>query len=165
MPVFRPADVLAALHRHRVKYVLIGGLAATLHGSPVTTQDAVICPEREPENLDRLAAALRELHARVRTEGVEDGLPFACDAKFFQMMSMANLVTDAGDVDVTFDPAGTGGYPDLARNAVSIDVDGVTIPTASLEDVIRSKTAADRPKDRAALPVLHEVLRQLNQRK
>ena len=165
MPVFRPEDVLAALHRHRVHYVLIGGLAATLHGSPVTTQDADICPERSPENLDRLAAALRDLHARIRTEGVEDGLPFACDAKFFQMMAMANLVTDAGDVDVTFEPAGTGGYADLARNAITIELDGVAIPTASLEDVIRSKTAADRAKDRAALPVLHEVLRQLSERK
>lgn len=65
--------------------MLVGGLAATLHGSPVTTQDADICPERTPENLERLAAAMRELRARIRTEGVEDGLPFACDAKFFEM--------------------------------------------------------------------------------
>ena len=148
-----------------MKYVLIGGLAATLHGSPITTQDADICPAKEPENLERLSTALRELHARIRTEGVDGGLPFACDAKFFEMMSMANLVTDAGDVDVTFDPAGTAGYADLARNAVCIELDGVAIPTASLEDIIRSKTAADRPKDRAALPVLHEVLRQLSERK
>ncbi len=165
MAVFRPADVLSALHRHRVKYVLIGGLAATLHGSPITTQDADICPERDRENLDRLAAALRELNARIRTEGVDDGLAFACDAKFFQMMSIANLATDAGDVDVTFEPSGTGGYEELVRNAIEIEVDGVVIPTASLEDIIRSKTAANRPKDRAALPVLHEVLRQLKQNK
>jgi hypothetical protein len=153
--------VLAALDRHHVRYVLIGGLAAALHGSPVTTQDADICPERNAENLARLAAALRELHARIRAEGVEDGLPFACDAKFFEMMSMANLVTDAGDVDVAFEPSGTSGYADLARNAVTIDVDGVAVSIASLEDVIRSKTAANRPKDLAALPILQEVLRQL----
>ncbi len=96
---------------------------------------------------------------------LDNGLPFACDAKFFEMMSMANLVTDAGDVDVAFDPAGTGGYVDLARNAITIDLDGVAIPTASLEDIIRSKTAANRPKDIAALPVLLEVLRQLRKRK
>ncbi|HEX4517331.1 MAG TPA: hypothetical protein VH054_27485 [Polyangiaceae bacterium] len=148
-----------------MRYVLIGGLAAALHGSPVTTQDADICPERNAENLARLAAALRELHARIRAEGVEDGLPFACDAKFFEMMSMANLVTDAGDVDVAFEPSGTSGYADLARNAVTIDVDGVSVPIASLEDVIRSKTAANRPKDLAALPVLREVLRQLRDRR
>ncbi len=160
MPLFRPAQVLATLDRHGVTYVLVGGLAATLHGSPVTTQDADICPERTPENLERLAAAMRELHARIRTEGVADGLPFACDSKFFEMMSLANLVTDAGDVDITFEPSGTQGYVDLRRNAITIEVDGVAIPTASLEDVIRSKRAADRPKDRAALPVLEEVLRQ-----
>ncbi|HEY2368341.1 MAG TPA: hypothetical protein VGH87_18210, partial [Polyangiaceae bacterium] len=91
--------------------------------------------------------------------------PFACDAKFFEMMSMANLVTDAGDVDVAFEPSGTSGYADLARNAVTIDVDGVSVPIASLEDVIRSKTAANRPKDLAALPVLREVLRQLRDRR
>jgi len=147
-----------------VRYILIGGLAAALHGSPLTTQDADICPERDAENLERLAAALRGLNARIRTEGVEGGLPFACDAKFFAMMALANLVTDAGDVDVSFEPAGTQGYADLVRGAVSMDVDGVTIPTASLEDVVRSKTAANRPKDRAALPVLNEVMRQLRER-
>ena len=163
MPVFRPADVLAALDRHEVRYVLIGGLAAALQGSPVTTQDADICPERGQENLERLAAALRELHARIRTEGVADGLPFACDAKFFEMVALTNLVTDAGDVDVSFVPAGTAGYEDLAENAVVIDIDGTKVPVAALEDVIRSKAAADRPKDRAALPVLREVLRQVRE--
>ena len=164
MAVFRPREVLAALDRHQVRYVLIGGLAAAFHGSPSATQDADICPDRDPDNLVRLAAALKDLHARIRTEGVEDGLPFACDAKFFAMMSMTNLVTDAGDVDVTFDPAGTGGYSDLVRNAITIELDGVAIPTAALEDVIRSKTAANRPKDQAALPVLHELLRQVRGR-
>ena len=91
MPVFRPEQVLGALHRHGVKYVLIGGLAATLHGSPITTQDADICPERETQNLERLAAALRELHARIRTEGVDGGLPFACDARFFHRAALPVL--------------------------------------------------------------------------
>lgn len=160
MPVFRPAELTATLHRHGVRYVLIGGLAGTLHGSPMTTQDADICPERTPDNLEHLAVALRELHARIRTEGVEEGLPFACDARFFETISLVNLVTDAGDLDVSFEPSGTQGYSDLQRGAVTIDVGGVAIPTASLEDIIRSKRAADRPKDRAALPILEEVLRQ-----
>ena len=160
MPAFRPAELTAALQRRGVRYVLIGGLAGTLHGSPLTTQDADICPERTPDNLERLASALRDLHARIRTEGADDGLPFACDARFFETIALVNLVTDAGDLDVAFEPAGTGGYDDLQRAAVVVDVDGVAISTASLEDVIRSKRAADRPKDRAALPVLEEVLRQ-----
>jgi len=138
------------LQRHGVLYVLIGGLAATLHGSPTRTADSDICPERSPANLDRLAAALRELHARIRTEGVVGGLAFACDAKFFATVALANLVTDAGDLDVAFEPTGTRGYEDLAAHAVVMDLDGLEVPVASLEDVIRSKTAADRPKDRAA---------------
>lgn len=161
---FHPESQLATLHRHGVRYVLIGGLAATLHGSPMRTADSDICPERSPDNLDRLAAALRDLHARIRTEGVEGGLPFACDAKFFATITLANLITDAGDMDIAFEPSGTRGYEDLAANALVIDLDGLEIPVASLEDIIRSKTAAGRPKDRAALPVLHEVLRQARAR-
>jgi hypothetical protein len=160
MTRFRPEDQLAALNRHGVRYVLIGGLAATLHGSTARTADSDICPEKSPENMERLATALSELHARIRTEGVEGGLPFACDAKFFAQMPMTNLVTDAGDMDVTFEPSGTTGYDDLAQNAVVIDLGGLEVPVAALEDVIRSKEAANRPKDLATLPLLRELLRQ-----
>lgn len=86
MTRFRPEAHLATLNRHRVLYVLIGGLAATLHGSTARTADTDICPQRTEENLERLARALRELHARIRTEGVEGGLPFACDGKFFALL-------------------------------------------------------------------------------
>lgn len=164
MTRFKPEEQLAALNRHGVRYVLIGGLAATFHGSPTRTADTDICPERTPDNLARLAGALRELHARIRTEGVDGGLPFACDARFFAQVDLANLVTNAGEMDVSFIPSGTAGYPDLVQNAVRVDLDGLEIPVASLEDVIRSKTAANRPKDRATLPVLHEVLRQRKER-
>jgi hypothetical protein len=108
-----------------------------------------------------LALALRELHARIRTEGVVGGLPFACDAKFLGGVDLLNLETDAGDLDLTFHPSGTAGYADLAQREERFDLDGTVAPTASLEDIIRSKAAADRPKDREALPVLRELARQL----
>ena len=73
--------LFATLHRHKVVYVLIGGLAAVFHGSPFPTEDADITPDTDGANLTRLAAALRELHARIRTESVPEGLPFACDAQ------------------------------------------------------------------------------------
>ena len=161
MRPFSPEVQLAALNKHGVLYVLIGGLAATLRGSPLRTGDADVCPERTPENLDRLSAALRELHARIRTESVADGLPFACDRQFFAQVALANLVTDAGDLDVSFQPSGTQGYRDLAQNADVIDLGGLEVPVASLDDIIRSKTAANRPKDLAALPVLRELARQI----
>src|SRR6266404_7598725 len=96
-----------------VEYVIIGGLAATLHGSPLRTGDADVCPSRDPENLSRLAAALQAMGARIRTESVADGLPFACDAAFFRTVELANLVTRFGDLDVAFIPSGTQGYADL----------------------------------------------------
>ncbi|MEB3983182.1 hypothetical protein OQ968_18130 [Mycobacterium sp. 663a-19] len=145
------------LHRHRVTYVLIGGLAAVYHGSPFPTEDADITPEPGRRNLVRLSAALRELNARVRTEAAPEGLPFACDEQALAAETW-NLVTDAGDLDISFQPAGTHGYRDLHRDATSAEIYDVTVEIASLRDVIRSKQAANRPKDQRVLPTLREIL-------
>lgn len=146
------------LAEHEVRYVLIGALAATLHGSPIRTGDADICPARDRQNLERLAAALQEMGARIRSDAVEGGAEFTCDAEFLDRMQLCNLVTDHGDFDLSFVPTGTEGYEDLAERAVLYDLDGVTVPVASLVDVIRSKEAAGRRKDLEALPTLRELL-------
>lgn len=151
--------MLGTLHRHEVDYVLIGALAATIHGSPIRTNDADICPDREPSNLGRLAAALREMEAKVYTAEEPDGLDFACDAEGLDRSEIWNLVTRHGRLDISFTPSGTNGYGDLRREAVQMDVgDGVVVAVASLLDVIRSKEAAGRAKDRAVLPLLREML-------
>ncbi|HYO04123.1 MAG TPA: hypothetical protein VET27_20535 [Mycobacterium sp.] len=152
------ARLFEVLHRHEVVYVLIGGLAAVFHGSPFPTEDADITPQNDRPNLDRLAAALRELNARIRTETVPEGLPFACDAEGLAAAQTWNLQTDAGDLDVAFQPSGTHGYSDLRRDATAAQLYNVTVHVASLSDVVRSKAAADRPKDRRALPALREIL-------
>ena len=121
--------LLEVLERHKVEYVLIGGLAAVYHGSPFPTGDADITPRTDRTNLARLAAALKDLDARVRTESEPDGLPF----RF-------------------------GGYRDLRRDAEPAQLYGVTVRIASLADVIRSKQAANRPKDQRVLPTLREIL-------
>lgn len=146
------------LDRHKIAYVLIGGLAAVYHGSPFPTEDVDITPQSDRPNLARLMAALRELNARVRTESEPDGLPFACDADSLAAVHMWNLSTDAGDLDVAIEPAGTGGYLDLRRDAISVQLYGSTVRVASLADVIRSKQAANRPKDQRVLPTLREIL-------
>lgn len=148
-------DVLA---RHRVVYVLIGGLAAVYHGSPFPTEDADITPEATRQNLVRLAAALTEVGARVRTEGVPEGLPFRCDAETLAAAQTWNLTTDVGDVDISFEPSGTRGYSDLKRAAATAELYGVGVRVASLADVIRSKQAANRPKDQRVLPTLRAIL-------
>lgn len=150
--------LFGALHRHNVAYVLIGGLAAVYHGSPFPTEDADITPDAETANLDRLAAALRELNARIRTESEPAGLPFACDAASLAAVQVWNLVTDAGDLDLSLRPSGTQGYPDLRRDATETELYGVTVRIASLADVIRSKQAANRPKDQRVLPTLRTIL-------
>ncbi len=155
--------MLRTLERHGVRYLLIGGLAATLHGSPLRTGDADICPARDPENLERLAAALRELQARIRAADMAAGVAFACDARFLGQVELLNLTTAYGDLDIAFRPHGTTGYDDLASHAVRYDLEGLIVPVASLDDVIRSKRAAGRVKDEIALPTL-ETLRAQRQR-
>ncbi len=162
---FEPEAILAALEGERVRYIVIGGLAAALHGSPLLTQDIDICPARDLENLERLARALRGIGSKIRTDDAPDGLPFACDAVFFQNVELVNLTTLYGDLDVAFTPAGTAGYSDLARQARPLAITAELAPAiAALEDVIRSKQAANRPKDVAAMPTLRTLLAELRRR-
>jgi hypothetical protein len=154
-----PERIVTTLAAHGVHYVLIGALAARLQGFPRLTADADITPDRSRENLERLAAALRDLGARVYTEAVPEGLAFDCSAQTLARAELWNLVTSAGRLDLAFAPAGTQGFADLARDAVRYRVFGVDVLAASLADIIRSKQAADRPQDRQDVIVLREILR------
>lgn len=155
---FRPERILEVLAAHGVRAVLIGGFAAVIHGSPYVTTDVDVVPDLDDANMVRLSQALRALHARVWTESEREGLPFDHSAASLANAAAWNLVTDAGRVDVTFVPAGTSGYADLARDAVHLTILGAEVDVASLADVIRSKEAADREKDRLVLPVLRRLL-------
>jgi hypothetical protein len=156
---FDPERLIRTLAAHDVHYVLIGALAARLFGFPRVTADADITPERSAENLDRLAAALRELDARVYTDAIPEGLVFDCTRAMLARAELWNLVTDAGRVDIAFRPAGTEGYDDLRRGAVAFDVFGAKLDVARLEDILRSKEAAGRPKDRRDALLLREMIK------
>ncbi|MEO8424785.1 MAG: hypothetical protein ABI595_12855 [Actinomycetota bacterium] len=158
MAEFKPRDLLQVLDRHQVRYVLVGGLAAVLYGAPHMTTDLDIVPEDGQRNLERLSRALEEIDARIRVTGAVNGIAFDRSADFLRRIRIWNLTTDRGDLDITFEPSGTQGYDDLRRNVEVMTVGGVDVPVASLADVIRSKEAADRPRDRAILPVLREML-------
>lgn len=149
--------MFAVLGDHEVAYVVIGGLAAVLHGSPTRTGDADICPDRTPENLRPLATALRELKARIRVDAEPQGVEFACDEHFLAAMAMVDLLTPFGALDISFQPAGTAGYQDLVRDATEFEIAGTKVPVASLSDVIRSKEAANRPKDHQTLSTLRAL--------
>lgn len=157
-------EMFACLDRHGVRYVLIGGLAAVLHGSPLPTLDVDICPSTEPSNLERLAAALEEMDARIRTPDTPEGVRFPREAGFLRNVQLLNLGTRFGDLDLSFRPSGTEGFPDLARGAVPMTIRNLRVAVAALEDVIRSKEAANRPKDHRTLPVLRQLLEEIRKR-
>src|SRR5688500_4758478 len=151
--------MITVLGRHGVDYVLIGALAARLQGFPRLTADVDITPSRDADNLKQLAAALRELEAKVFTESVPEGLPFDINAATLGRPAIWNLATSAGRLDIAFRPSGTEGYDDLIEDAVRFDVFGVELNAASLADIIRSKEAADRPQDRQDVLVLKALTR------
>jgi hypothetical protein len=155
---FDPQRIFGTLAHHRVAFVLVGALAARLQGFPRLTADADLTPEASPENIDRLAAALKVLNARVYTDAVPEGLVFDCSAAMLSRSALWNLVTDAGRVDLVFRPAGSTGYDELRQTAVEFDINGTTLFAASLRDILRLKQASDRPQDRQDALVIREML-------
>lgn len=149
--------IVSVLNRHRVAYVVIGAFAAIAQAAPIApTRDIDFTPEESAENLGRLSEALRELDARIRTGVDDEGLPFDHDAKSLRRADMWNLICRFGEFDISFRPAGfDSGYLALIGRAHRLLVDGVEILVADLDDVIRSKELAGRPKDLRVLPVLY----------
>jgi len=161
-----PLKILGALESHRVRFVLIGAAAARIAGAPVVTEDIDITPATDKANLERLAAALKGLRARLRSPSDTSGVTFPLDADMLRKTDLWTLTTSAGDLDICFTPSGTRGYRDLRREASRIRVGpGITVSVASLRDVIRSKEAAGRDKDLAQLPLLRRALEQIRESK
>lgn len=157
-----PACLFAALADHEVDYVLVGGLAAVLHGSPAMTNDADIVPRRDPENLGRLSGALGSLEARLRVAEAPDGVAFDAHPSLLASMTMLNLTTRCGDLDLAFAPAGLDDYEALVADSVAFELAGCRVRVASLADIIRSKAAAGRPKDHAVLPILYRLAEEIS---
>jgi hypothetical protein len=158
IPRFQPEEILRILIELEVEFVIIGGVAGTLYGSNLRTGDLDICPRRTPVNLNRLAEALARMEPRVRADGVPGGIPFSPDGPFLEGVELLNLTTRFGDFDLSFRPIGTEGFEELWPNRVAFELDDIVVPVASLSDIIRSKEAAGRPKDREQLPTLRALL-------
>lgn len=160
--MFDPVRICAILNEEGVDYVVVGGFAAVVHGSSLPTRDIDVVPSRTPRNLDRLARALKRLNAMIRTDG--DPVPARLDGPFLANMPiMLNLVTDLGEMDLTFSPSGgLGGFEEWDVRAIIVEIsEGLAVHIAALDDIIDSKRAANRPKDQMALPYLESLRDQL----
>lgn len=158
---FDPVSICRILNEEQVDYVVVGGFASVILGSPLPTEDVDVLPERSQANLVRLATALRRMNAMIRT--ADEAVPAVLDSEFLANMPfMLNLVTDFGILDLAFEPSGPRhGYADWSADASSEEIaEGLVVQVASLDAVIESKQAADRAKDHRALPYL-ESLREI----
>lgn len=151
------AAIVSVMNRYRVCYVVIGAFAAIAQQAPIAaTRDIDFTPDDSLDNLGRLSNALRDLDARIRTGPDEGGLRFDHDARSLRRADMWNLICVYGEFDISFRPAGfDGGYTQLIGRAHRVVVDGVELVVADLDDVIRSKELAGRPKDLRVLPALY----------
>jgi hypothetical protein len=160
---FDALRALRVLVSHRVRFVVIGGIAGRAWGSPTITNDLDICYQRNKANHEALAAALHDLDATLR--GAPPGLPFLLDERTITMGDSFTFDTTAGPLDCLGTPSGTNGYPDLMKNATEIQLDDdLRVAVCSLDDLIRMKRAASRPKDRIELEILAAVKEEIEKR-
>ena len=150
------AAVLRTLAEAGVQFIIVGGAAATAHGSARLTQDLDVVYRRDEENLRRLARALEPHEPYLR--GVQPGLPFVLDEPTLRSGLNFTLVSKLGDLDLLGEIVGGGGYDDLIGDSFEIELFGVRCHCLGLEKLIEVKRAAGRPKDLEALAELEELL-------
>ena len=156
LPVTSFREILLLLERGGVRFVVIGGVAATVHGASRLTRDIDVVYARDRENIGKLATAFASHRPYLR--GAPPGLPFRFDEKTIAAGLNFTLTTDLGDVDLLGEIAGGGRFEDLVVHSIQVVVYGVTCLCVDLPTLIRSKRAAGRPKDLEAIAELEALL-------
>jgi predicted nucleotidyltransferase len=160
--LLRVDEILRSLSEAGARFVLIGGLAAQVHGSPSLTGDVDICFATDGVNLHRLAGALREMAAVRR--GMPDGVVAPIDDGALRAGDVFTLTTRFGDLDLLAHPAPGLDFDLLAADAMTIEIMGRVVQVASLDDLMAMKRAAGRPKDRIELEVLGALREEIDRR-
>ncbi len=149
-------QIIAALVAAGVRFVVIGGVAATIHGSARVTNDIDICYDPAPSNLDALVQLLRGWHAYLR--GVDRGLPFMFDVQALRITPVMTLTTDAGDIDLLDRVLGVGTYADAVAASERVTIGSTEFRALTLPALIAAKKATGRPRDREHLIELEALL-------
>lgn len=149
------SEIIKAMEKEGVKYLLVGGIAAIGHGMTYTTNDIDICYERSKGNCEALVRALLPSRPMLRTP--DGSLPFLFDEKTLMNGMNFTLDTDWGWIDLLGDLSGVGGYEELIPTAVKIEFYGVIVDTISLGDLIKAKQIAGRTKDKLHLLELEAI--------
>ena len=148
--------LLETLVGHDVRFIVVGGVAATVHGSARLTQDLDVVYARDAENLRRVVEALSPLAPYLR--GAPAGLPFAWSVETLDAGLNFTLTTSLADLDLLGEIVGGGGYQELVSDAIVVELDDVEFLCLGLQRLIEVKRAAGRPKDLEAIAEL-EVIR------
>lgn len=149
-------DIIQLLSTSGVEFILIGGLAATVHGSARATFDVDVIYNRTRQNITRLVAALTDVQPYLR--GAPPGLPFAFDERTVHMGLNFTLTTTLGSLDLLGEVAGGGNYAQLFPFSAEVEVFNCRIRVVTLEKLIQLKRAAGRPRDLEAIAELHALL-------
>jgi len=151
------ASMLGGLIAGKVRFIVVGGLAAAAHGSSRVTNDLDICYDAlDGGNLVALGKLLARWKAYPR--GVETGLPFIMDDRTLRGAPILTLTSTEGDIDVMDRIAGVGPYADVRKHSEKVTALGVSFRVLDLPTLIKAKRAAGRPRDFEHLPELEALL-------
>jgi predicted nucleotidyltransferase len=149
--------MLGGLTKKKIRFVVIGGVAAAVHGSARVTNDLDICYDGEDRgNVAALAMLLAKWNAYLR--GIEKNLPFIMDERTLRGAPIMTLITTEGDIDVMDRVAGVGDYDAVRKHSERITALGVSFRVLDLPSLIKAKRAAGRPRDFDHLPELEALL-------
>ncbi len=152
-------DLLERLNKYAVEYVLVGGVAAVVHGSQLVTGDVDICAPLDAPNLAKIVAALSDLQAKFRM--TPDRRPLPMEPEKLAGFKNLNLETNLGQLDILSEIAGVGDYASVALHTITLDLGGAICRILDLDTLIQSKKALGRPRDLQAVIELEAIRQRL----
>jgi hypothetical protein len=148
-------EPLRLLGRYKIECIIIGGVASTLYGSAILTNDLDVCYARNAGNMEKLAAALQSVNAKLRNAPPD--LPFLLDAETLRHGLNFTFTTEVGSIDLLGEVRGVGFYQAVVEEAIPYELFGYSFPVIEINKLILAKRTAGRAKDLIALHELEAI--------